>query len=308
MSTEDGKRRLEDRFNTADLWISMTLRGRWVDVDDNTLWISRLTHRPPQSGEGDTKTRTSFYESLPQLALDKESPDDLFETVSQIVPVEITRAIRPRRASRKNLEGLWIYETTNKNAIICAFRPKSPEKKEITDWYVACLEIGEGTDYHEAFEQFDSEFLDRIYIPSLRERKTKPVKNLKKVFWEDKKTFSKKSKEKIPSDSELLRDDYRASVANYGDWHWVECENITVESCAKELYVSPSHLIRTFKTETGQTPHKFLMDEKLKEAETLIKLGVLSLKEVASLTSFSSSAHLITAYKKKYGKTPKCNR
>jgi hypothetical protein len=228
MSTEDGKRRLEDRFNTSDLWISMTLRGRWVDVDDNTLWISRLTHRPPQSGEGDTKTRTSFYESLPQLALDKESPDDLFETVSQIVPVEITRAVRPRRASRKNLEGLWIYETTNKNAIICAFRPKSPEKKEITDWYVACLEIGEGTDYHEAFEQFDSEFLDRIYIPSLRERKTKPAKNLKKVFWEDKKKSSKKSKEKIPSESELLRDDYRASVANYGDWHWVECENITV--------------------------------------------------------------------------------
>ena len=87
-----------------------------------------------------------------------------------------------------------------------------------------------------------------------------------------------------------------------------KCENITVESCAKELYVSPSHLIRTFKTETGLTPHKFLMDEKLKEAETLIKLGVLSLKEVATLTSFSSSAHLITAYKKKYGKTPKCNR
>ena len=87
-----------------------------------------------------------------------------------------------------------------------------------------------------------------------------------------------------------------------------KCENVTVESCAKELYVSPSHLIRTFKTETGQTPHKFLMDEKLKEAETLIKLGVLSLKEVATLTSFSSSAHLITAYKKKYGKTPKCNR
>ena len=87
-----------------------------------------------------------------------------------------------------------------------------------------------------------------------------------------------------------------------------KCENITVESCAKALYVSPSHLIRVFKKETGQTPHKFLMDEKLKEADSLIKLGVLSLKEVASLTSFSSSAHLITAYKKKYGKTPKCNR
>lgn len=87
-----------------------------------------------------------------------------------------------------------------------------------------------------------------------------------------------------------------------------KCENVTVEDCAKSLYVSPSHLIRVFKKETGQTPHKFLMDEKLKEADSLIKLDLLSIKEVAALTAFSSSAHLITAYKKKYGKTPKGRR
>ena len=84
-----------------------------------------------------------------------------------------------------------------------------------------------------------------------------------------------------------------------------KCDRINVESCAKALYVSPSHLIRVFRSETGQTPHKFLCDERLKEADTLLKLGVLTLKEIASLTAFSSAAHLITAYKKKYGKTPK---
>ena len=76
MSTEDGKRRLEDRFNTADLWIAMTLRGRWIDVEENTLWISRLTHRHPQSGDGETRTRSAYYSSLPKFKLDKESKGD----------------------------------------------------------------------------------------------------------------------------------------------------------------------------------------------------------------------------------------
>lgn len=230
MSTEDGKRRLEDRFNTADLWIAMTLRGRWIDVEENTLWISRLTHRHPQSGEGETSTRSAFYSFLPKFEIDKESKDDLFNAVSQIAPVEITRAVRPRRANRKNLQGLWLYETTNQNTIVCAFRPRSPEKKEVTDWYVACLETGPNENCSEAFEQFDSEFLDRIYIPAFRERKTKPLPNLKKTFWEDGKKSSKKSKLKknTPSEAELLRDDYRSSVVNYSDWHWVECGNITV--------------------------------------------------------------------------------
>ena len=81
-------------------------------------------------------------------------------------------------------------------------------------------------------------------------------------------------------------------------------KNVTVESCAKHLYISAPHLIRVFKKETGITPHKYLSNKKLKEAKTLLSLNALSIKEVALLTGFSSSSHLITAYKNKYGKTP----
>lgn len=82
-------------------------------------------------------------------------------------------------------------------------------------------------------------------------------------------------------------------------------ENITVESCARALFISPSHLIREFKKEKGITPHKYLMDERLKEADMFLSLSTLSVKQVAFLTGFSSSAHLITAYKKHFGRTPK---
>lgn len=81
--------------------------------------------------------------------------------------------------------------------------------------------------------------------------------------------------------------------------------NVNVESCAKHLFVSSSHLIREFKKETGITPHKYLLEERLKEADTLLRLTALSVKEIAALTSFSSSAHLVNAYKKRFGKTPK---
>ncbi len=82
-------------------------------------------------------------------------------------------------------------------------------------------------------------------------------------------------------------------------------ENVTVESCARALFISPSHLIREFKKEKGITPHKYLMDEKLKEVDMLLSLSTFSVKQVALLTGFSSSAHLITAYKKHFGKTPR---
>jgi hypothetical protein len=230
ISAKDGKCRLEDRFNTSDIWIAMSLRGRWIDVDDNILWISRLTHLPPQDREDDTKTRSTYYASLPKFELKTKSENDLFEAVSQITPVEIIRAVRPRRANRKNLEGLWMYETSASNTIVCAFRPRSPEKNEIPPWYSACLEIAPGEDYDEALEQFDSEFLDRIYIPALRDRKPKPHSDLKKAFWEDKKESAKKrkTKKRLPSEAELIKDDYRSSVANYNSWHWSECDNITI--------------------------------------------------------------------------------
>lgn len=84
-------------------------------------------------------------------------------------------------------------------------------------------------------------------------------------------------------------------------------ENITVEDCAKHLFVSPAHLIRVFKKETGTTPHKYLENERLKKANELLYSSPLSLREIAKLTGFSSSSHLIAVYKRKYHKTPRSN-
>jgi hypothetical protein len=248
MTAEDGKRRLEDRFNTEDLWITMTLRGRWIDFDGNILWLSRLTHRPPQGGE-ETKTRLKFYSSLQQIDFGKKPEEALFEIVSRISPVEITRTIRPRRAKRKNLDGLWLYETKEENAIVCAFRPRTDGKKEPADWYLACLEIPENEDLDTAFERFDSDFLDRISIPSATKVKTKAQPDIRKAFSDDKgKSFSKKTK--LPSEEELLRDDYRRSVANFCDWHWIECENITVVDNLDAM-IRPSFIA----TLTNNLPH-----------------------------------------------------
>ena len=59
-----GGRCLEDRFDTFDLWVSQTMRGRWRDADGNVLYIARLTTRPPMDAPGTVRTRTDFLAKL----------------------------------------------------------------------------------------------------------------------------------------------------------------------------------------------------------------------------------------------------
>ena len=40
VTSSNGERRLEDRFDVFDLWVSATLRGRWVDAEGSQLHIT----------------------------------------------------------------------------------------------------------------------------------------------------------------------------------------------------------------------------------------------------------------------------
>ena len=60
VTSPDGKRRLEDRFDVFDLWLAATVRGRWRDADGNELQIARLAVRPPNVSPGTVGTRREF--------------------------------------------------------------------------------------------------------------------------------------------------------------------------------------------------------------------------------------------------------
>ena len=58
--TENGTRRLEDRFVRLDLWTSRTVTGRWVDDDGRIFTLARLSVMPPSIGGDATVTRVGY--------------------------------------------------------------------------------------------------------------------------------------------------------------------------------------------------------------------------------------------------------
>ena len=213
VTSTTGERRLEDRFDVFDLWVSATLRGRWVDHEGNQLQIARIFAQPPTDAPGTVCTRRAFYDSLKRRLIDPKRLDLRDEAVQAVAPIDVRSPVKPRRSQRKNLMDVVYYPSANDHALICAFRPRTPERKETTDWYLASLIAAPGADMNEVQSWFDEAFLDEIYIPAARARPEPAVDALPP---ED------------AAEDELLRRDVRGNVVNYDDWHSTSAEDVLI--------------------------------------------------------------------------------
>ena len=212
--TRDGEQSLEDRFDSFDLWTCRAVRGRWRDAAGNELQIARLDALPPDDVPGTVRTRRSFAGVLGERTFDAKNAAHRDEAAAFVSPVEIGRAVRPRRANRRNLAELVSYTVTNDHALVCAFRPRSPEPRESPGWFLASLTAAPGENMAEVRARFDEEFLDRVSVPAPRVRASlaKPAP----------------PPSKDASESELLRADVRAQVANLDAWRCTDAEDVTV--------------------------------------------------------------------------------
>ncbi|MNG17047.1 HTH-type transcriptional activator Btr [compost metagenome] len=61
---------------------------------------------------------------------------------------------------------------------------------------------------------------------------------------------------------------------------------------------------RAFKEATGCPPHLYIMNERVKRAQTLLGSVALPLKEIALQCGFSDQAHMSRLLKAKLGVTP----
>lgn len=212
LMTEDGRSYLEDRFNSFDLWMMRTLRARWRDSSGNRLFIARLDFAIPDDAPDTARTRQSFQRQLTGLALNPKDGGRRDEAAASVSPVELGRAVRPRRANRRNLKELVAYSSTNEHAVVYAFRPADPMRRGPTPWFLAALVASPNENMAEVRARFDEDFLDRI---SMLARSTQNARI--KVEADEEET-----------ESGLLRADVRGQVVNYDEWTSTDSEDVTV--------------------------------------------------------------------------------
>lgn len=81
-------------------------------------------------------------------------------------------------------------------------------------------------------------------------------------------------------------------------------EPLSVEALAEQAGFSQFHFIRTFKKETGFTPHEYLISIRLSTAKYLLKNTGMSVKDICFNTGFSSESVFCNCFKKHLGQTP----
>lgn len=81
-------------------------------------------------------------------------------------------------------------------------------------------------------------------------------------------------------------------------------EEISVSDLAAKAGLSHYYFIRTFKRETGFTPHEYLLNTRLATAQYLLKNTKLTIKDICYQTGFSCESIFCSAFKHRLGMTP----
>jgi signal transduction histidine kinase/DNA-binding response OmpR family regulator len=81
--------------------------------------------------------------------------------------------------------------------------------------------------------------------------------------------------------------------------------DLSVDAIAEEVGLSRVHLHRKMKELTGQTPHDFIRNIRLKQAANLLASHNMNITEVMYACGFNNAASFSTIFKKFYGMSPR---
>lgn len=90
-------------------------------------------------------------------------------------------------------------------------------------------------------------------------------------------------------------------VRQHLDEHYME--NPSLEQLAQVAALSPYHLVRVFRQQTGLPPHMYLTQVRIEHAKRQLQAGH-SIARVAATTGFSDQSHLTRRFKRIVGVTP----
>ena len=74
-------------------------------------------------------------------------------------------------------------------------------------------------------------------------------------------------------------------------------ENLYIGSIASKFFISPQHLIRTFKEVTGYNPKEYITKQRIKKAMHLLNTDHLEVADVAEMVGYTSITQFYKAFK-----------
>lgn len=81
--------------------------------------------------------------------------------------------------------------------------------------------------------------------------------------------------------------------------------DLSLKELGTVVQMSPNYFLQLFKNTTGITPHQYVIRCRIERAKDLIRLGNLSIAEIAIQVGFVDQSHLHRNFKRLVGVTPK---
>ena len=81
-------------------------------------------------------------------------------------------------------------------------------------------------------------------------------------------------------------------------------ENISLRQLAERVGASPAHFMRLFTRTFAQSPHQFVLNQRIERAKGLLLLQHHSLAEISMACGFRSQSHFGVAFRQRTGMTP----
>jgi len=81
--------------------------------------------------------------------------------------------------------------------------------------------------------------------------------------------------------------------------------DLTVSGIAQAVGMSPDHFTRLFKESTGQSPHQYVVEARVRKAKELLTTGKFTISEAAFHVGFADQSHLTRHFKRIFGLPPK---
>jgi AraC-like DNA-binding protein len=79
----------------------------------------------------------------------------------------------------------------------------------------------------------------------------------------------------------------------------------SVRELAQQVHLSPTHLQRLFKQETGVRIRDLLTERRLTKAVNLLTTTDMEIKEVAYLVGYGHHSSFVRAFQRRFGQSPK---